>query len=79
MSTFTSTLPNHLLDQLGKVAKELGVPKNKIIEKALTIYMDQLNKAAYIRSYKQMADDADMLSIAEEGMADYLTQLEEDK
>lgn len=79
MSTFTSTLPNHLLDQLGKVAKELGVPKNKIIEKALTIYMDQLNKAAYIRSYKQMADDADMLIVAEEGMADYLTQLEEEK
>lgn len=79
MSTFTSTLPNQLLEQLGKVAKELGLPKNKIIEKALTIYMDQLNKAAYIRSYKQMADDGDLLMIAEEGMEDYLTQLAEEK
>lgn len=79
MSTFTSTLPNHLLEQLGKVAKQLSLPKNKIIEKALTIYLDQLNKAEYIRSYKQMADDADMLMIAEEGMGEYLTQLEEEK
>jgi predicted transcriptional regulator len=79
MSTFTSTLPNELLNQLGKVAKQLSLPKNKIIEKALTIYLDQLNKAEYIRSYKQMADDTDMLMIAEEGMQDYLTQLAEEK
>jgi predicted transcriptional regulator len=79
MSTFTSTLPNELLNQLGKVAKQLSLPKNKIIEKALTIYLDQLNKAECIRSYKQMADDTDMLMIAEEGMQDYLTQLAEEK
>lgn len=79
MSTFTSTLPNELLEQLGRVAKQLSIPKNKIIEKALTVYLDQLNKAEYIKSYKQMADDANLLSIAEEGMAEYLTQLEEEK
>jgi hypothetical protein len=79
MSTFTSNLPDTLLDLLHKKAKELSVPKNKIIEKALTVYLDQLNKAEYIQSYKQMATDANLLSIAEEGMSDYLTQLEEEK
>ena len=77
MATFTSTLPNSLLDLLNKKAKELNMPKNKLIEKALRIYLTQLNKAEYIRSYKQMADDADLLNMAEEGMSDYLTQLKE--
>lgn len=79
MTTFTSTLPNSLLELLNKKAKELNMPKNKLIEKALEIYLMQLNKAEYIRSYKKMAVDADILQIAEEGMNDYLTQLNTDK
>lgn len=79
MATFTSTLPNSLLELLNKKAKELNMPKNKLIEKALQIYLTHLNKAEYIRSYKQMATDTDILQIAEEGMSDYLTQLKMDK
>ncbi|MEO6884538.1 MAG: CopG family transcriptional regulator [Bacteroidia bacterium] len=75
MTTFTSTLPNSLLELLNKKAKELNMPKNKLIEKALQIYLTQLNKAEYIRSYKQMAEDKDILQLAEEGMNDYFTQL----
>lgn len=75
MTTFTSTLPDNLLQLLNKKAKELAIPKNKIIEKALSIYLEHLNKAAYIKSFKEMAEDTDTLSIAEEGMEDYLTQL----
>ena len=75
MTTFTSTLPDNILQLLHETAKKLAVPKNKLIEKALTIYLDQLNKAEYIKSYKEMADDRDVQMIAEEGMAEYLTQL----
>ena len=75
MTTFTSTLPDNLLQMLHDTAKKLSVPKNKLIEKALTIYLDQLNKAEYIKSYKQMADDQNIQNIAEQGMAEYLTQL----
>ena len=32
MTTFTSTLPDNLLQLLNKKAKELTIPKNKIIE-----------------------------------------------
>ena len=77
MSTFTSTLPDSLLHLLNKKAKELNVPKNKLIEKALRVYLTQLNKAEYVRSYKQMSEDTDILQMAEEGMSDYLAQLKE--
>lgn len=74
MATFTSSLPDDLLALLSKKAKELKLPKNKLIEKALSIYLDQLNKAAYVRSYQKMASDKDVMAIAEEGMADYMEQ-----
>jgi hypothetical protein len=77
MTTFTSTLPEDLLALLNEKAKQLALPKNKLIEKALRIYLDQLNRAEYVRSYKQLAQDTDILEIAEEGMIDYCKQLEE--
>lgn len=77
MATFTSSLPDDLLENLSKMAKELKMPKNKILEKALRIYLEQLDKAAYLKSYKKMANDPDMLIMAEEGMVDYFKQLEE--
>jgi hypothetical protein len=78
MSTFTSSLPEDLLQALALKAKELSVPKNTLIERALRIYLEQLNRAAYLKSYKQMAADTDLQMLAEEGMADYLSQLEEE-
>lgn len=76
MATFTSSLPDNLLQLLDKKAKALGMPKNKLIERALTIYLDQLNKAEYTKSFQRMAEDEDVISMAEEGMEDYLSQLE---
>ncbi len=78
MSTFTSSLPDDLLETLAKQAKNLSVPKNTLIERALRIYLEQLNRAAYVKSYKQLASDTDLQLLAEEGMADYLSQLEEE-
>jgi predicted transcriptional regulator len=75
MTTFTSSLPDSLLNLLDEKAKELSLPKNKIIERALSLYLDQLNKAEYLKSYKRMADDVDILNIADEGLADYYKQL----
>lgn len=75
MSTFTSTLPDDLLDKLKDVANKMSLPKNKLIERALRIYLDQLNKAEYIKSYKAMADDTDILMLAEEGMEEYLQEI----
>jgi hypothetical protein len=65
------------MNLLSEKAKELSIPKNKLIEKALRIYLDQINRAAYMKSYKRLAEDTDILLIAEEGMEDYLKNLEE--
>ena len=75
MTTFTSTLPEELLRKLNETAGKLTMPKNKIIEKALQIYLDQLTRAEYVKSFKQAGDDVNILDIAEEGMEDYLKQL----
>ena len=75
MMTFTSTLPDEVLAKLNEIAKNISMPKNKIIEKALRIYLDQLTRAEYIKSYKKAGQDENILDIAEEGMEDYLKQL----
>ncbi len=77
MTTFTSTLPDDLMKVLKDKADQLSVPMNKLIEKALRIYLDQLNRAEYVRSYKKASEDLDLISIAEEGMEEYLKQLPE--
>ena len=77
MSTFTSSLPDDLLTLLGEKAQKLSVPKNKLMETALRLYLEHLEKAEYIQSYRQAASDKDVMQIAEEGMADYLKQLKE--
>ena len=76
MKTFTSTLPDDLFSRLDTSARKLAVPKNKLLEKALRIYLDQLNRAEYVQSYKRAGKDEDILDLAEEGMEDYLKQLE---
>lgn len=75
MTTFTSTLPDELWNRLNRKANELSVPKNKLIERALSVYLEQLNKAEYVKSFKQMAADADVMNIAEEGLAEYFRQI----
>ncbi|MBX2899361.1 MAG: ribbon-helix-helix protein, CopG family [Cyclobacteriaceae bacterium] len=76
MATFTNTLPDNLLEKLSEKAKAMSLPKNKLIETAIRVYLDHLEKAEYIKSYSQAADDIDILTLAEEGMADYLNQFE---
>jgi hypothetical protein len=77
MVTFTSTIPDDLSRQLNEKARTLSLPKNKLIENALRLYIEHLEKAEYIKSYKQAPDDTDILLMAEEGMEEYFRQLEE--
>lgn len=76
MTTFTSSLPEDILEKLAEKSQQLATPKNKIIERALRIYIDQIEKAEYIRSYKKASEDQDLMMVAEEGMNDYLSRIE---
>jgi len=78
MATFTSSLPSDLLEKLDEYARKMEIPKNKLIEKALRLYLDHLKRVAYVKSYSQSKNDEDMISIAEEGMSDYLKQIEDE-
>jgi len=78
MATYTSTLPDDLLQRLADYAKKLSLPKNKLVENALNLYLDHLKRAEYVKSYRQAAQDDDILMVAEEGMGDYLKQLEDE-
>lgn len=78
MSVYTSSLPDELLRRLDKASKALSLPKNKLIEKALSIYLDQLNRAEYLKSYKQAGDDREIMAIAEEGIIEYFKKLEKE-
>ena len=80
MATFTSSLPDDLLQQLADYADRIGVAKNKIIEKALRVYLDQITRAEYAQSYRRAGQDSDILRVAEEGVVEYFHQIEsEDK
>ena len=76
MPTYTSSLPQHLLEKLSSLAREYSLPKNKIIEKALDLYLTEIDKAAYAASFKRAKGDKDLLIVAEEGMTDYYKQLD---
>ena len=76
MVTYTSTLPDDLLEKLRKIAGELNLPKNKIIEQALELYLTEIDKAAFAASFKKAQKDQELLRIAEEGIHDYYKQLE---
>jgi len=60
---------------VGKTHCKLNIPKNKIIKSALSKYIDEIERQVYIYSYKQLADDPDIVNMAEEGMEDYIRQL----
>lgn len=74
MARFASSLPDQLLNQLTDQATKLAVPKDKILERAIIFYLEHLE---YIQSYRKAGQDAEIMMIAEEGMADYLKQIEE--
>ncbi|PSL05688.1 ribbon-helix-helix protein, CopG family [Cecembia rubra] len=78
MATITTSLPDELIQKLSEHAKTLDMPKNKLIETALRLYLDHLKRATYVKSYKAAGQDQDILSIAEEGMEEYLKQLEDE-
>jgi hypothetical protein len=75
-TTFTSSLPENLLNLLDDYAARFNVPKNRIIEKALNTYFERLKKAEYIHSFRRAAGDEEVISMAEEGLEDYLKILD---
>jgi len=75
MSAYTSSIPDHLIRKLSDFAKELNMSKSSIIQNALEIYLRELDKAAFAADFRALRGDEGLLKIAEEGMSDYIAQL----
>ena len=75
---YTSTLPKDLIEMLDQYAGKFSIPKNRIIEKALLAYFDQIKKAEYAHSFRKAAGNEEMLTMAEEGIEDYLKIITEE-
>ena len=75
---YTSTLPAELLQMLDNYARKFKMPKNRIVEQALRAYFEKLKKAEYVHSFSKAAVDEEMISMAEEGIEDYLKILPEE-
>lgn len=71
-TTFTSSINSSLMEKLRKYSDKYKLPKNKIIERALSKYFHELKKAEYIRSFKIANKDPETLQMAEEGLDDYV-------
>ncbi|MFC3415779.1 CopG family transcriptional regulator [Algoriphagus hitonicola] len=79
MATFTSSLPDDLLEKVSSEASKLSIPKNKLIEKALRAYLDYLKRLEYAKSYRMASKDPEVLEMAEEDMGEYFKQIEENE
>jgi predicted transcriptional regulator len=75
---FTSSLPKELIELLDQYAGKFRLPKNRIIEKALTAYFEKLKKAEYAHSFRRAAGDEEQVLMTEEGLEDYLKIISEE-
>ena len=68
----TTSLPAEIVSRLDDYSRKFRIPKSKILEQALEAYFEKIKKAEYIHSFKIAAREDEMLSMAEEGLEDYL-------
>lgn len=76
-TTYSSTLPFELMEQLNEYSKKLNIPKNKLIELSLQHYLRKIKQAEYIKSFQRAANDEEQIELAEAGLEEFLEQLEQ--
>lgn len=74
-TTYTSTLPSLVMEEVVEYAKKKKISKNKVIEIAVKKLLEEEIKNELMESFKKIADDPDMIEMAEWGMEDFAEQL----
>ncbi len=74
-TTYTSTLPSIVMEEVGEYARKKKISKNKVIEIAVKKLFEEEIKNELAESFKKISNDPDMIEIAEWGMDDYAEQL----
>ena len=75
---FTSSIKNSLMKKLSEYSHKYKMPKNKIIERALNKYFEELKRVEYINSFKRAKNDPEMLELAEQGLGDFLEMIDKE-
>ncbi len=73
--TYTSTLPNIVMEEVVEYAKKKNVSKNKVIEIALKKFFEEEIKQEIQDTFKLASEDKELSQMAEEGLGDYLSEL----
>ena len=73
--TYTSTLPNIVMEEVVEYARKKKISKNKVIELAIKKLLDEEIRNELKRSFKLAANDKDLIEMAEWGLGDYVQQL----
>ncbi|HEY9342695.1 MAG TPA: hypothetical protein VIQ23_14010 [Hanamia sp.] len=73
--TYTSTLPDVVMEEVVEYARKKNISKNKVIEIALKKLMEEEIKNELMESFKKIANDPEMIETAEWGMREYSEQL----
>lgn len=77
--TFTSSINNSIMKKLRDYSDKYKLPKNKIIENALTNYFDSFKKAEYTRSFQKENDEPENFTLAEANLDDFMKMIDENK
>lgn len=72
---FTGSLPLDLKQTLAEYATKHQIPKNKVIEQALTFFFYEEKRKTFIDGIKKYGQDKENIELAEWGMDDYAEQL----
>ena len=75
--TYTSTLPNLVMEEVVEYAKKKKISKNKVIEIAVKKLLEEEIKEDLKRTFAIAANDKELMEMAEWGLGDYLEQLKE--
>ena len=73
--TYTSTLPNIVMEDVVEYAKKKKVSKNKVIEIALKKLFEEEIRQDLEITFNLAAEDKELTGMAEWGLGDYSNQL----
>jgi len=73
--TFTNNMSSDLMQWMEKYSASKQLTRRAVMEAALTEFRKSIRRKEYAESFKRASLDPEMKDMAEEGLEDYLKQL----
>lgn len=70
--TYTSTLPNTVMEEVIEYANRHNKKKNEVITEAIKTFLIEKRKQEYAETFKKMKNDPEQQFLAEAGLGDFL-------